>query len=67
MKLNEWFDAEEERTGKRVNKAAFGRQIGITGAGVQKILDGAMPKKDTALAIEKETGGKVRPADHYKP
>lgn len=66
MKLSEWFDAEKKRTGKRVMKAQFGEKIGITGAGVQKILDGAMPKRATVLAIEKATGGKVRPVDFYK-
>lgn len=67
MKLNDWFENEQKRTGKRVKMEEFGRKIGITGAGVKKILNGSIPKPETMAAIERETGGKVRPADYYKP
>ncbi len=65
MKLQEWFESEEKRTGKKVKKSEFGLKIGLTGAGVGKILNGSVPRKDNMEAIEKVTGGKVRPADYY--
>ncbi len=65
MKLNEWFESEEKRTGKRIKKSEFGEKIGITGAGVKKILNGSIPKKENIAAIEKATSGKVRLADYY--
>ena len=65
MTLNDWFNFEEKRTGKRPSNAAFGREIGMTGQGVGKLLDGSIPKPDKMPLIEKATRGKVKAADFY--
>jgi len=60
MKLREWLRNEN------VSASEFGRRIGVSHAAVLRWSGGARtPRPAQMEAIQRETGGKVMPADFY--
>jgi predicted transcriptional regulator len=60
MKLHDFL----EETGMPLSK--FAHRSGVTYAKLRHIKLGKMPTLETALLIEKQTGGKVTPKDLYE-
>ena len=60
MKLKDWLDRE------KISPAVFAERIGTGPVAVYRYLNGVRtPKPAIMLAIQRETGGAVTPADFY--